>query len=265
MCHAEGDDYGAQRDGIIGCMVDLSGLRSKFAVLLIAFACAPAQAVTFERVESEGLAYTVARVDLATDRVEMFPARTTGNAFRDIEQRLHAQDQKLTFAMNAGMYHPDFSAVGLLVVAGRQLHALNTAPDNPAFNFTTKPNGVFVITANSAHVVESSTYGQIAAKAVTASQSGPALVLKGKIHPRFRPTSTSRRVRNGVGVTASGMPVFVISESAVTLFEFASLFRDRLACPNALYFDGTVSSLHAPALHRSDSLHRLGPIIGVVE
>jgi uncharacterized protein YigE (DUF2233 family) len=99
--------------------------------------------------------------------------------------------------MNAGMYHPDYSAVGLLVAAGRQLTALNTAPDNPAFNFTTKPNGVFAITKKGARVVESTTYPEIAADVVMAYQSGPALVLKGKLHSRFRPTSTSAACATG--------------------------------------------------------------------
>jgi uncharacterized protein YigE (DUF2233 family) len=61
------------------------------------------------------------------------------------------------------------------------------------------------------------------------------------------------------------MPVFAISDDAVTLYEFARLFKDQLGCPDALYFDGSVSSLHAPSLDRSDSHHRFGPVVGVVE
>ena len=45
----------------------------------------------------------------------------------------------------------------------------------------------------------------------------------------------------------------------------ATLFRDVLKTPNALYFDGTISRLHAPALGRSDIGFRMGPIVGVVE
>lgn len=239
-------------------------LASAFLLIVLALSCAAAQAVSFERLESGGRAYTVAHVDLGRDRLEIFPAPKTGNSFRDIEQRLRGQGRKLAFAMNAGMYHPDFSAVGLLVVGGRQLNPLNRAPDNPAFNFTTRPNGVFAVTAGGARVVESSRYKTIAAEVRMATQSGPMLVLDGKLHPRFRASSTSRHIRNGVGLTASGAPVFAISEAAVTLFEFASFFRDRLGCANALYFDGSVSGLHAPALGRSDS-QRLGPVIGVVE
>jgi uncharacterized protein YigE (DUF2233 family) len=43
------------------------------------------------------------------------------------------------------------------------------------------------------------------------------------------------------------------------------LFRDRLACPNALFLDGTISSLHAPEIGRADFLFPVGPIVAVVE
>ena len=91
------------------------------------------------------------------------------------------------------------------------------------------------------------------------------LVIDGELHPRFLPDSTSRYVRNGVGTSADGTKaVFAISNNAVTFHEFGSLFRDVLGTPNALYFDGNVSRLHAPALNRSDPGFLMGPIIGVV-
>ena len=46
---------------------------------------------------------------------------------------------------------------------------------------------------------------------------------------------------------------------------FARLFRDSLGCQNALFLDGSVSSLYAPELNRGDELEPLGPIVGVVE
>jgi uncharacterized protein YigE (DUF2233 family) len=45
----------------------------------------------------------------------------------------------------------------------------------------------------------------------------------------------------------------------------AVLFRDKLHCPDALFLDGTISSLYAPELKRSDSRGELGPMIGVTE
>ena len=44
----------------------------------------------------------------------------------------------------------------------------------------------------------------------------------------------------------------------------ARLFRDALACRNALFLDGSVSSLYAPELSRDDEAQPIGPIVGVV-
>jgi uncharacterized protein YigE (DUF2233 family) len=51
----------------------------------------------------------------------------------------------------------------------------------------------------------------------------------------------------------------------VNLYEFATLFRDALHCPDALFLDGTVSSLYAPSLSRNDRKIDLGPMIAVVQ
>jgi uncharacterized protein YigE (DUF2233 family) len=90
------------------------------------------------------------------------------------------------------------------------------------------------------------------------------LVINGRIHPRFTATSDSLKIRNGVGVRDPRHVFFAISESAVNFYSFARLFRDKLACPNALFLDGSVSGLYAPALKRDDSWHLFGPIIGAV-
>jgi uncharacterized protein YigE (DUF2233 family) len=91
------------------------------------------------------------------------------------------------------------------------------------------------------------------------------LVVNGKLHPKFSETGISLKIRNGVGVRADGTVVFVISSGFVNFHAFASLFRDTLNCPNALFLDGSVSSLYAPELGRNDGLVPLGPMVGVVE
>jgi uncharacterized protein YigE (DUF2233 family) len=57
--------------------------------------------------------------------------------------------------------------------------------------------------------------------------------------------------------------VFVISEARVNFFEFARFFRDELGCGEALYLDGSISSLYAPALRRADDHASLGPMFAV--
>ena len=99
-----------------------------------------------------------------------------------------------------------------------------------------------------------------------ATQSGPMLVIDGDIHPSINADGTSRKRRNGVGVSEDGETVyFAISDGAVTFHEFASLFRDRLDAPNALFLDGQVSRLYAPMIGRNEPGLDMGPIVGVVE
>jgi len=43
------------------------------------------------------------------------------------------------------------------------------------------------------------------------------------------------------------------------------MFRDTLHCPDALFLDGTISSLHSTNLNRSDFRMDLGPILAVTE
>jgi uncharacterized protein YigE (DUF2233 family) len=91
------------------------------------------------------------------------------------------------------------------------------------------------------------------------------LVIDGALHPRFIPDSPSRYIRNGVGVSADGRRVwFVISDAPVNFHSFARLFRDELSAPNALYLDGAVSKVYAPALERNETGLDMGPIVGVV-
>jgi uncharacterized protein YigE (DUF2233 family) len=70
-------------------------------------------------------------------------------------------------------------------------------------------------------------------------------------------------VRNGVGIGPDGAPSFVISEEPVSFGKLARLFRDELHANNALYFDGSVSSLWDPADGRQDSFAPLGPMVVV--
>ena len=165
--------------------------------------------------------------------------------------------------MNAGMFKEDQSPVGLYVEKGQKLHGADTRGGG-ATNFHMKPNGVFWIGDGAAGVTETSRYLASPPAARYATQSGPMLIVDGKIHPRIQPSGTSAKIRNGVGVSDSGAVVFAIAEQPVTFDAFARLFRDGLGCKNALFLDGSVSSLYAPELNRDDEIEPIGPIVGVV-
>ena len=91
------------------------------------------------------------------------------------------------------------------------------------------------------------------------------LVINGRTHPKIQPDGTSLKLRNGVGVGDPRTVSFAISKEPVSFHEFASLFRDALGCPNALFLDGTISSLYAPELGSSVQWLPVSPMIGVTE
>ncbi len=160
--------------------------------------------------------------------------------------------------MNAGMFGSDGHPIGLAIVEGREVHKLNTRDGGG--NFHLKPNGVFVVRNDgSAAVVRTEDFEPDGARIAT--QSGPMLVIDGKLHPKFDPDGESWNMRNGVGVTADGKAVFVMTRDPVSLGKMGRFFRDKLKTPNALYLDGSVSSVWIPADGRQDDFTELGPII----
>jgi uncharacterized protein YigE (DUF2233 family) len=225
-----------------------------------------ASAVEFTTVEFAGKPFTVCRVNVHKERLQLLHRDDAGQPFKRFDRLtpwIESRGQKLIFAMNAGMYQRDFSPVGLFVSGGQQVVPLNTT--NGEGNFFLKPNGVFAITKTGAQVIESSEYPKLREHVDLATQSGPLLVRSGKLHPAFNANSESRLLRNGVGVPSPDISLFVISEAPVNFYEFATLFRDKLHCQDALFLDGTISSLYAPQLKRSDSRKDLGPIIAITE
>ncbi len=217
----------------------------------------------------DGKRYMVSSVDLTREKLHLLlgDGRTYFNNFENIDRWLAESKQRLLFAMNAGMFHPGFAPVGLFVDHGRTIGKLNL--DDDEGNFFLKPNGVFAITETGAHVVESSQFPVLAAvggieKVQLATQSGPLLVIDGKLHPAFRAASESRLMRNGVGVVSAKRVVFAISNEPVNFHEFARLSRDGLGCANALFFDGSVSSVYTTQPEQHVIRFPLGPIIGII-
>lgn len=174
--------------------------------------------------------------------------------------------------MNGGMYGDDFTPTGLYVESANEMVAANTAtvPGEGAAvpNFYKKPNGVFYIGGGAAGVMETGAFVAARPAAEFATQSGPMLVIDGKLHPAFIEGSTDRKRRNGVGVSTPTEVHFAISEEGVNFWDFARFFRDKLGCEDALFLDGgTAPGLYAPALGRDDSPGHggYGPIMAVVE
>ncbi|RVU20187.1 phosphodiester glycosidase family protein [Methylobacterium oryzihabitans] len=238
----------------VACLVVVAALFPLRAGAAAPAPCAP--------VTHEGETYAVCTADLRRTRIRLFWRGADGQPYGSLS-RLADSQAGLSFAMNAGMYDSAQGPVGLYVEDGRELKGASTA-DGPG-NFHLKPNGVFYVAGDRAGVLETGRYLKARPKAEFATQSGPMLVIAGRIHPKISADGPSQKIRNGVGVRADGRTaVFAISERPVSFGAFARLFRDGLHCPDALFLDGSVSSLYAPSLGRSDLSRPLGPLVGAV-
>ena len=195
-------------------------------------------------------------------RVELIAAGSGEPAVRrlaELESSLGPRAKRVAFAMNAGMYDEDGRPIGLAIVEGKQKRAINRRKGGG--NFHLMPNGVFQVHKEGRSEVVTSDKWRPSPTVRLATQSGPMLVIDGKLHPAFDRDGTSRHIRNGVGVGPKGEPLFVISDGPVSLGKFARFYRDQLKVRNALFFDGAVSALWDPANGRRDVTKPLGPMV----
>lgn len=208
--------------------------------------------------------YVVCTVDVTTDALGLYLRGPDGRpygTFTALAADLATRRRALAFGMNAGMYELDRSPVGLFVADGETRHPAETGTAQG--NFYLKPNGVFFFGPHHVGIMETGAYLRADLHPTFATQSGPMLVIDGKLHPKFLPDATSLKIRNGVGVRAADTAIFAISKVPVSFFQFASLFRDKLGCRDALYLDGSVSTLYAPSLGRTSQWVSLGPMVAV--
>lgn len=202
-------------------------------------------------IEHLGKSYVVVKIDPRAADIRLFWKEPGGAPYRTIralDSWLTKNGLQLVAAMNAGIFdkaQPP-APLGLHIESGQTLIPLNRRSGEG--NFYLKPNGVFYIEGGTAKVVPSEELQLKEQKSLLATQSGPLLAHSGKIHPRFRKDSSSRRTRSGVGVDSQGLVYFAHSQDEVSFFELAALFRDKLKCPDALYLDGVISRIYAPPI-----------------
>ena len=212
----------------------------------------------------EGVRMTVCTFDPAAG-LSLYRADANGDPYGSLKA-VRADHPDAAFLMNAGMYHADLSPVGLYVEDGVQAAPLvkGASPGN----FGLVPNGVFWIDGGQAGVEETGAFAASGRTPAFATQSGPMLIIDGAIHPKFIATSTSEKLRNGVGVAGDEV-IFMLSRDPVNFHRFARAFARRGA-DNALFLDGTISQLWTKDTGtvggRSGLMGRypVGPVVGWV-
>jgi len=225
-------------------------LIPRFAALFILFHGWPVWAGRAERVNFLGVDFVVYWVDFQSDNLTLHWRDAGGKplgTFGRLRRELSGTDLK--FAINAGIFSHNQEPLGLHIEASRVLQNLNLGDrEGGQVNFYMKPNGVFYVADQVPGVAEAAAYAQLGLHPTLACQSGPLLVSGGKLHPKFKPGSTNLHWRSGVGVTKNHQIVFAISKSLLNFHHFASFFRDRLHCDDALYLDGDICAIYLPEL-----------------
>ncbi|HET7162879.1 MAG TPA: phosphodiester glycosidase family protein [Rhodanobacteraceae bacterium] len=227
------------------------------------------QGIASHDVVFENVHYRVVTVDLAKADLGLHwrdPA--TGEPFasiRALQQWGTSRHRQLLFAANSGIYDARGEPLGLYVENGKTLKPLNTVHGDPAAgNFSLLPNGVFAIDANGhASVQTTADFAAAHAQPRWATQSGPMLVIDGKINPEFVADSDSIKWRSGVCARQPDEAVFVVSTAPVNFHTFATLFHDKLGCRNALYLDGTLSQIYVDGNYYGAPAFMVKPYAGM--
>ena len=179
-------------------------------------------------------------------KLEMYWADSEGKpfrSFRNVKKELEKKGQKLIFAMNGGMYEEDRSPVGLYIQSGRELNRINLKKGKG--NFYTMPNGVFSVLKDGTADISVSDKIPSLSKIRFATQSGPMLLVGGEIPKKYSKNSALRKIRNGVGLLSDGKVIFAVNKKELNIHEFALFFKEK-GCKEALYLDGTISSVYLP-------------------
>jgi len=213
--------------------------------------------------ESQIISYVVNPTKQMLDFYLKDPSGNNYGSIENLKTSIAKKQKKLLFAMNGGMYLKDGSPQGLYIEKGNKKTPLDSTPKGYG-NFYMQPNGVFYITKNNiATICPTSNFKHII-NINYATQSGPMLVIDGKLHPKFKNGSTNLHIRNGVGVLSNGQLLFAMSKERINFYDFASYFKQH-GCKNALYLDGFVSRTYLPSKNWIQLDGDFGVIIGVCE
>lgn len=195
-------------------------------------------------------------------RIATALAGPEGN-FRSLTSFAAGRDPRtIAFAVNAGMFDDAGDPIGYFVEGGERKKELNTADGEG--NFHMKPNGVFFGTGDNWEIRTAADFlANVTERPQFGTQSGPMLVVNGRLHSEIRDDGPSRTIRNAVGIDDQGRAHFVISAAPISFGKLARFYRDALKVKNALYLDGSVSQLWNPATGRLDGGAPIGPILVV--
>ena len=188
---------------------------------------------------------------------------TIFKSFANLKKYLGEQNKTLEFAMNGGMYMEDSTPLGLYVQEHRIIKKINRV-QKAYGNFYIQPNGIFFITKDKNAYIKPTKDFHYKKYVKYATQSGPMLVIDGKINSKLKKGSLYTHIRNGVGILPDGKVLFAISKGLINFYDFAEFFQKN-GCKNALYLDGAVSQIYLPPDYKGGEYSQFGVIIAEVK
>ena len=213
-------------------------------------------------VRFEDVMFTECVADPARHRVRMVLGSPPYRSLAKFSASRPENAPPVAFAMNAGMFDGEGKPIGYFVENRERLHELYL--NDGSGNFHMKPNGVFYGSGGEWVVRDTDWFlANVTDRPEFGTQSGPMLVVDGKIHPEITRDGPSKLVRNAVGVDDEGRAHFVISNAPISFGKLARFYKDELDVKNALFLDGNVSLLWNPATDRLDTGAPIGPIVVV--
>jgi len=205
-------------------------------------------------------------VDPEKQNIKFFWKDANNNRYASLQYlktNIEENNQQLIFAVNGGMYDKNHNPKGLYIENGAILSPIDKVKEGYG-NFYLTPNGVFYLKYNGKAFIQTTQNLYLDRNIKYATQSGPMLVIDGDIHPKFTKGSKHKNIRNGVGILPNGNVLFAMSKKEMSLYEFASFFKDK-GCKNALYLDGFISKTYLPSKDWEQMGGDFGVIIGVVK
>ena len=112
----------------------------------------------------------------------------------------------------------------------------------PVYTGTSAPE---IVATLKEYSIRTCYYGHLHGNAIRyAVQSGPMLIENGAINWRLKPSASSRKLRNGVGIDKQGRVVFMLSDRETNFYDFACYAQSKLGVRQMLYLDGTLSKMY---------------------
>ena len=222
-------------------------------LITLLLAALPARALDFAplgktaayaEAQHQGVRYGIVRAEPRA--VSLLWKNSEGYAYRSLgaaHDALKAQGKIPLMLMNAGIFTTAHTPAGLWTEQGNTLIALNTRKGKG--NFHIQPNGVFSLADGKARVESSASYQKRPRKSAYAVQSGPMLLIDGRINPRFVENLSSPYKRNAVCTTKNGALYFIMTldyEQEWPSFHRLASALQTFGCHQALYLDGSISA-----------------------